>query len=191
MVKKVVARVSHGESGFSGSPRLQVTNGLNQSCGTQTLSAFTFFTSFLGPESDDDTTVGGLDLTNCFKNPGQLSGPGFNPANIKATFTGAGGFFAGENLDGIELDVTLGRDPANPNANVLVPERGCVTAYPNYYDGYNDTDCAVWKWDSIEGGSLFPSPCTDAQPSGKACLPNAASVDSRHRVYPRGRHRRR
>jgi hypothetical protein len=185
-VKKVVARVSHGETGFSGSPKIQFTNALNQSCGSPvTLSSFTFFTSFLGPASDDDTTVGGLNLTNCFNSAAKLGGPGGDPTKLLATFTGPGGGSAGENLDGIELDVTLGRDAANPNANVLVPESGCVTTYPNYYDGYNSTDCAVWKWDSDEGGSLFPNPCSTAQPSGKACLPNA-QVSIQGTVYTPG-----
>lgn len=49
-------------------------------------------------------------------------------------------------LDGVELIVTL-ENANDANGPVLVPQSGCITAYPNYGDGEGTPDCAMIKAD--------------------------------------------
>ncbi len=163
VVQNVTARVSHLENGLAfGSPSISFKNALNQNCGTIGLTSNLLGFAF-GPQYETK------DVTSCFSAGGALG------AGITATFTSATGLGT-EQLDGIELDVTLA--PASPSSQVFVPESGCITALPNFWDGMNNPDCAVWKWDSAENAQLFgfnflPSLCVTNQPAGKACLPNA------------------
>ncbi len=75
--------------------------------------------------------------------------------------------------------MTFGR--SDPNAQVFLPESGCITAYPNFDDGYNNPDCAIMKWDSAESrvnfliafNFNFFDLCDGSANTSLDCLPNA------------------
>ena len=125
-----------------------------------------------------------IDLTSCFNTQAKLGGTGSTtPISVLyTTGTTGSGSNNKEHLDGVALDVTFGR--ADPNAQVFLPESGCITAYPNFDDGYNNPDCAVMKWDSVESRVvilIFPIDyfhmCGGTtNDDDNDCLPNAVGV---------------
>jgi hypothetical protein len=58
-----------------------------------------------------------------------------------------------DQLDGAEFTITLRRSDANQH--VLVPESGCITDYPNYWEGAGTFDCAIAKADNLNPGNIF------------------------------------
>jgi hypothetical protein len=167
-VTNVTARIAHSEEGNLTAPKVAFTNGAGTNCGTTTLPK-------LGTNQ-----YAALDVTSCFNTQAKLGGAG-STAPISALFTTGTSSTSSnkEHLDGLALDVTFGR--ADPNAQVFLPESGCITTYPNFDDGYNNPDCAVMKWDSVESrvnllfffNIAFFDMCDGSANQSKDCLPNA------------------
>ena len=169
VVTKVTARIAHGEDNSSlGAPKIAFTNGLGASCGAAaTLPKFVTSIQY--------STV---DVTSCFNTQAALGGAGSTtPISAFTTGTSSNTTYQ-ERLDGVALDVTFGR--SDPNAQVFLPESGCITAYPNFDDGYNNPDCAIMKWDSVESrvnlfiffNIPFFDMCDGSANQSKDCLPN-------------------
>ncbi|MFN8035064.1 MAG: hypothetical protein U0V73_03955 [Acidimicrobiia bacterium] len=152
VIDKVYARISHGEDPFAifSAPDVKFTNGLGQSCGTQSLTVNGWLNTgtWVGPGGAYNT----VDLTSCFNTVAKLGGAGGSASAIQVTYTAYNDILPvmNDHLDGIELDVSL--KPAATNSPVVAPEKGCITAMPNYWDGFSSPDCAVWKWDSVGPG---------------------------------------
>lgn len=143
-VTKVTARVSHGESNpFSGNPSLILNvPGNGSACNYGVNNLWQWPGTWLVATSTD------VDVTGCF--PASMLGTGGTGATLDpgtATFT-APSDAGTEYFDGLELRVELG--PVSASTPVFVPQNGCVTRWPNYWDGFSQPDCALWKWDSVE-----------------------------------------
>ena len=122
-----------------------------------------------------------LDVTSCFNTQAKLGGAGATTTVSALYTTGTSSSSTNkEHLDGVALDVTFGR--SDPNQQVFLPESGCITAFPNFDDGYNNPDCALMKWDSSESRvkalfGIFDVPYFDlcdgsTDSNADHCLPN-------------------
>ena len=63
-----------------------------------------------------------------------------------------------DQLEGIELDITLEPTAANANTPMLIPQSGCITAHPNYEAGASGPDCAMVKADSMDSSETYNVP---------------------------------
>ncbi len=186
-IKRVYAMVAHGQSAVGlTAPRLKVWNGAGALCSetsgegyalnlhNELLSAFT-------------RRYEAVDLTGCFADPdpnvavGRLNGQGlaveFDAKPTTGSFLGIPGTFwqleSTSRLDGVQLMIEL--QATSPTAAAYIPQNGCVaglSSYPNYWDGYADPDCALFKWDGI--GLLSSSPRGQVSIHGTVYAPGGA-----------------
>ncbi|MCZ7535850.1 MAG: hypothetical protein M5T61_07910 [Acidimicrobiia bacterium] len=186
-IKRVYAMVAHGQStaGLT-APRLKVWNGDGALCPETPGEGYA-----LNLHNELLTVFGrryeAVDLTGCFAHAdpavaaGRLNGPGltveFDAKPTTGSFLGIPGTYwqleSTSRLDGVQLLVEL--QATSPAAAVYIPQNGCVSglaSYPNYWDGYADPDCALFKWDGI--GILSSSPRGQVSIHGTVYAPGGA-----------------
>lgn len=116
------------------------------------------------------------DVTSCMTASNRI-GSAFNVTwHAKTACDGHGSCTGNDQLDGVEIIVTLA--PTDPNAK-LRPASGCITVSPNYAEGASDPDCALVKVDgsftnilstrrgrfSVKGTAYLPSGVIDIDDS--------------------------
>jgi hypothetical protein len=101
---------------------------------------------------------------------------------------------ASDQLEGLELDITLEPTAANANTPMLIPQSGCTVAYPNYESGAGGPDCAVIKADARQSTEAYTIPFTSNREGnwvgrfsikGTIYAPSSAvEVDDGDNAYP-------
>jgi len=186
-VEHVYAMVAHGQSSTGlTAPRLRVWNGEGAPCAETPGEGYQ-----LNLHNELLTAFGrryeAVDLTGCFSDAdpivaaNRLNGPGLTvELDAKPTtgsFLGIPGTYwqigSTSRVDGVQLVVEL--QATSATAAAFIPQNGCVSglsSYPNYWDGYADPDCALFKWDGI--GIATSSPRGQVAIHGTVYAPGGA-----------------